>query len=109
MCSPPRLCSLLGICLMVCRGNGEMAANVIVALPVSNICDKSFWILGIKMEPGSPQRNIGKGRRPWVVTWETLVGCKEKLLPQERVGTGSGEVVAPPSLEVFKRTGRGPE
>lgn len=82
-CSPPQLCSPLGICLMVFRGNGEMAANVLVALPVSNICDKSFWILGIKMEPGSPQRNIGKGRRPWVVTWETLVGCKEKLLPQE--------------------------
>lgn len=93
--------------LMVFRGNGEMAANVLVALPVSNICDKSFWILGIKMEPGSPQRNIGKGRRPWVVTWETLVGCKEKLLPQERVQRwdrvwrGSGTSIL--------RTGRGPE
>lgn len=30
-----------------------MAANILVALPVS---DKSFWILGIKMEPGSLQR-----------------------------------------------------
>lgn len=65
----------------VFRGDGETAANVLVALLVSNICDKSFWIFGIKMEPGSSQRDTGKGRRPWVVTRETLVGCKEKLLP----------------------------
>lgn len=49
LCSPPQLCSLPGIC----SGDEEMAANILVALPVS---DKSFWILGIKMEPGSLQR-----------------------------------------------------
>lgn len=40
----PQLCSLPGIC----SGDQEMAANILVALP--------FWILGIKMELGSLQR-----------------------------------------------------
>lgn len=68
---------------MVFTGGGETAANVLTDLLVSNICDKSFWILGVKMEPGSPQKDPGKGRRPQVETQETLVRRKEKLLPQE--------------------------
>lgn len=88
--SPPQLCSLLGICFVLFRGNGGTAANVLVALPVSNICEKSFWIFGIKMEPGLSQMGTGKGRRPWVATWETLVGGKEKLLTQEG-GAGLGQ------------------
>lgn len=40
------------------------------------------------MEPGSSGRDTGKGRMPWVVTWDTLIGFNEKLFPQE-----SGAVV----------------
>jgi len=58
LCSPPQLCSLLGVCSMMFRGDGEMAANVLAALPVSSVSDKSFWILGVKMEPGSSRRDI---------------------------------------------------
>lgn len=45
----PQLCSLPGIC----TGDQEMGSNSLVVLSMS---DKPFWVLGIKMELSSLQR-----------------------------------------------------
>lgn len=70
---------------VVVRGRGGTAATVLMTLLVSNV-----WVWGVRMLPGSPRRDPGKGRRPWVVMWGAPVGPKEKFPREGRAALAEG-------------------